>query len=96
MLGYPTMAGSEHLPAGGFNAEGIPPDVRIGPEVTDAIQFIVDYYAKGSKPTPLQPQARVHSEAGADLGGTRDDSAGTCPEGARACSRGLALFASPR
>jgi hypothetical protein len=53
MLGYPTMAGSEHLPAGGFNAEGIPPDVRIGPEVADAIQFIVDYYAKDSKPTPL-------------------------------------------
>ncbi|MFL6293964.1 MAG: S41 family peptidase [Thermoanaerobaculia bacterium] len=48
MLGYPTMAGPEHLPAGGFNAEGIPPDVRIGPEVADAIQFIVDYYAKGS------------------------------------------------
>ena len=46
MLGYPTMAGSEHLPAGGFKADGIPPDVRIGPEVADAIKFIVDYYAK--------------------------------------------------
>ncbi len=45
LLGYPTLGGSEHLPAGGFNAEGIPPDVRIGPEV-DAIQFIVDHYAK--------------------------------------------------
>ena len=30
----------------GFNAEGIPPDVRIGPEVADPIQFIVDHYAK--------------------------------------------------
>jgi hypothetical protein len=45
-LGYPTIAGSEHLPAGGFNADGIPPDVRIGPAVADPIQFIVDHYAK--------------------------------------------------
>ena len=45
-LGYPTIGGSEHLPAGGFNAEGIPPDVRIGPKVADPIQFIVEYYAK--------------------------------------------------
>ena len=44
MLGYPTLGSSEHLPAGGFNAEGIPPDVRIGPEVADPIQFIVEHY----------------------------------------------------
>jgi hypothetical protein len=49
ILGYPTLGGSEHLPAGGFNAEGIPPDVRIGPEVADAIQFIVNHYATGQR-----------------------------------------------
>ena len=45
-LGFPTLGGSEHLPAGGFNAEGIPPDVSIGPEVADPLQFVVDYYSK--------------------------------------------------
>jgi hypothetical protein len=45
LLGYPTIGGSEHLPVSGFNAEGIPPDVPIGPEVVDALQFIVDYFA---------------------------------------------------
>ena len=49
MLGYPTIGGSEHLPAGGFNAEGIPPDVRIGPEVADPIQFIVEHYGAAKK-----------------------------------------------
>ena len=43
-LGYPTIGASEFLPRGGFNATGIPPDVRIGAEVQDPLQFIVDYY----------------------------------------------------
>jgi hypothetical protein len=45
-LGYPTLGSSEHLPAGGFNAEGIPPDVPIGPAVADQLQFVVDHYAR--------------------------------------------------
>jgi len=45
-LGYPTIAGSEFLPRGGFNGAGIPPDVRIPRGTADPIQFIVDYYAR--------------------------------------------------
>lgn len=46
-LGFPTIGASNLLPKGGFNGVGIPPDVRIGNNVVDQIQFIVEYYAKG-------------------------------------------------
>jgi C-terminal processing protease CtpA/Prc len=45
-LGYPTLASSENLPKGGFNAAGIPPDVPIGPQIEDQLKFVVDWYAK--------------------------------------------------
>jgi hypothetical protein len=45
-IGFPTIASSDLLPSGGFNRVGIPPDVRIDPEVADKIRFIVDYFAK--------------------------------------------------
>jgi|HubBroStandDraft_5_1064220.scaffolds.fasta_scaffold150834_2 hypothetical protein len=45
-IGFPTIASSDLLPRGGFNRVGIPPDVRIEPEVADKIRFIVDYFAK--------------------------------------------------
>lgn len=42
-VGYPTMGGSETLPRGGFNATGIPPDVRIPADASDPIGFVVTH-----------------------------------------------------
>lgn len=43
-LGYPTLAASDKLPAGGINSTGVAPTVRIGKAVKDPIRFIVSYY----------------------------------------------------
>jgi C-terminal processing protease CtpA/Prc len=48
-LGYPTLSASVHLPTGGVNATGIAPDVRIGREIADPVQFIINYYARREK-----------------------------------------------
>lgn len=48
-LGYPTSAASGRLPAGGVNATGIPPGVRIRRAVRDPIRFIINYYARGRR-----------------------------------------------
>jgi hypothetical protein len=42
VVGYPTLASSAALPAGGHNASGILPDVEIGPDVEDPIGFILE------------------------------------------------------
>lgn len=42
VVGYPTLATSADLPEGGHNATGILPDVEIGPDVEDAIGFILE------------------------------------------------------
>src|SRR5262249_23811162 len=49
-LGYPTLSASVHLPTGGVNATGIAPDVRIGREIADPVQFIINYFARREKP----------------------------------------------
>lgn len=41
VVGYPTLASSARLPEGGWNATGIPPDVRIAENVTDPIGVII-------------------------------------------------------
>ncbi len=43
-LGYPIIAASENLPDGGFNADGIPPDVVFGSSVQDSIRAIREHY----------------------------------------------------
>ncbi len=48
-LGYPTIAASDRLPAGGVNRTGIAPDVRIGREVKDPLRWIQAYYARNRK-----------------------------------------------
>ena len=48
-LGFPTIGSSEFLPRGGFNGVGIAPDVRIGRDVADQLQFIVALYSKPGK-----------------------------------------------
>jgi C-terminal processing protease CtpA/Prc len=48
-LGYPTLAASDRLPAGGVNATGVAPDVRIGRAVRDPIRFIINYYARNRR-----------------------------------------------
>lgn len=40
-VGIPLIAASASLPAGGFNADGIPPDVRIPTDVPDPIGWIL-------------------------------------------------------
>ncbi|MCR9246849.1 MAG: S41 family peptidase [bacterium] len=44
LLGYPLIAASHQLPKHGFNRDGIPPDVAIGDEIADPIQWIRDRY----------------------------------------------------
>jgi len=46
VVGYPTLASSATLPAGGHNASGIFPDVEIGPDVGDPIGFILEAAAQ--------------------------------------------------
>ena len=41
-----TIGASEHLPAGGLNAEGIPPDVRIEDDRADPCAVIVEHPSK--------------------------------------------------
>ena len=45
-LGYPTSAASDQLPAGGINATGIPPDIRIWRAIKDPIRYVIEYYAQ--------------------------------------------------
>lgn len=47
LLGYPTLAGSPSLPAGGINGRGIPPDVTISRDVVDPVQVVIDHYRRG-------------------------------------------------
>jgi hypothetical protein len=49
-VGYPTMGGSDRLPAGGFNATGIVPDVPIPPGEADPIRFVVEHELGPAKP----------------------------------------------
>jgi len=45
-LGYPTLAASDKLPVGGLNLTGVLPDVHIGSDVRNPIDFIINYYAR--------------------------------------------------
>lgn len=45
-FGYPTSTLHERIPKDGYNATGIPPDIKIGDTVKDKIQFIVDWLAQ--------------------------------------------------
>ena len=42
-FGYPTSTLHERIPLDGYNAAGIPPDIRIADTVKDKIQFIIDW-----------------------------------------------------
>jgi hypothetical protein len=43
-LGYPLIAASAALPAGGINNIGIPPDIVIAGHVADPIRYIIEHY----------------------------------------------------
>lgn len=43
-LGMPSVASSDALPLGGFNAEGVPVDVRLDPASPDVLEQIAAYY----------------------------------------------------
>ena len=45
LLGYPVIAASPTLPKDGLNATGIPPDVTIPAGTTDAVAWVLTYYA---------------------------------------------------
>lgn len=45
-LGYPTIAASDRLPAGGLNRQGIAPQVRIPADADDATGFVLEYFAR--------------------------------------------------
>ncbi|HUF03907.1 MAG TPA: S41 family peptidase [Aridibacter sp.] len=51
-LGYPMFAASKRLPAGGVNATGVEPDVRIDEEEKDPVRFIIDYFKSESAKKP--------------------------------------------
>jgi hypothetical protein len=52
LFGYAMIAASATLPKDGLNAEGIPPDVRIGRDVADPIREVILQLRKGAAVPP--------------------------------------------